>query len=131
MEIPLKRETLYVRSSLQRRFGDGPTQPGNIVFDPQPHYHLLHGFVILACCYPLLECEFDGWGHLVHYGVEEDVLTGAYRFPENGDLIALDVPAKAAFVKSVFSLELILFGKWLDLKRVYATHEETDVLPIH
>ena len=47
-------------------------------------------------------------------GVGENVLIGAYRFPEDGDLVDLDAPAKAAFVKSAFSLEPILFGKWLN-----------------
>jgi hypothetical protein len=42
------------------------------------------------------------------------VLIGAYRFPDDDELIALDAPAKAAFVKSAFSLEPILFGKWRD-----------------
>lgn len=41
------------RCLLQRRLDNGPTQPGNIVFDRQPHYDLLHGFVIPACCYYL------------------------------------------------------------------------------
>jgi hypothetical protein len=47
-------------------------------------------------------------------GVGENVLIGAYRFPDDDELIALDTPAKAAFVKSSFSLEPILFGKWRD-----------------
>jgi hypothetical protein len=47
-------------------------------------------------------------------GVGENVLIGAYRFPDDDELIALDTPAKAAFVKSAFSLEPILFGKWRD-----------------
>jgi hypothetical protein len=47
-------------------------------------------------------------------GVGENVLIGTYRFLDDDELIALDAPAKAAFVKSAFSLEPILFGKWHD-----------------
>jgi len=47
-------------------------------------------------------------------GVGENVLIGAYRFPNDDDLIALDAPAKAELVHSVFSLEPVLFGKWRD-----------------
>jgi hypothetical protein len=46
-------------------------------------------------------------------GVEPTVLIGAYRFPKDSDLAALDGPAKSAFVKSSFSIEPIMFGKWL------------------
>ena len=45
-------------------------------------------------------------------GVGENVLIGAYRFPNDDDLIALDASAKAELAISVFSLEPILFGKW-------------------
>ena len=41
-------------------------------------------------------------------------LIGAYRFPNDGDLVALDTAAKASYVKSVFSIEPIMFGKWRD-----------------
>ena len=47
-------------------------------------------------------------------GVETNVLIGAYRFPDDDALLALDAPAKATFVRSAFSLEPILFGKWRD-----------------
>jgi len=47
-------------------------------------------------------------------GVGENVLIGAYRFPNDDELIALDAPAKAELVHSVFSLEPVLFGKWRD-----------------
>jgi hypothetical protein len=47
-------------------------------------------------------------------GVEPNVLIGAYRFPDDDELIALDAPAKAALARSAFSLEPILFGKWRD-----------------
>jgi hypothetical protein len=47
-------------------------------------------------------------------GVGENVLIGAYRFPSDENLIALDASAKAELVHSVFSLEPILFGKWRD-----------------
>jgi hypothetical protein len=47
-------------------------------------------------------------------GVGENVLIGAYRFPNDENLIALDASAKAELVHSVFSLEPILFGKWRD-----------------
>jgi hypothetical protein len=47
-------------------------------------------------------------------GVEENVVIGAYRFPDDDDLIALDGPAKASFARSAFSMEPILFGKWRD-----------------
>lgn len=47
-------------------------------------------------------------------GVEPNVLIGAYRFPDDNDLTALVAPAKAALVRSAFSLEPILFGKWRD-----------------
>jgi hypothetical protein len=47
-------------------------------------------------------------------GVEENVLIGAYRFPDDDELIALDAPAKATLARSAFSLEPILFGKWRD-----------------
>lgn len=47
-------------------------------------------------------------------GVGENVLIGAYRFPNDDDLIALDASAKAELRRSVFSLEPILFGKWRD-----------------
>jgi hypothetical protein len=42
------------------------------------------------------------------------VLIGAYRFPDDAELLSLDAPAKASFAKSAFSLEPILFGKWRD-----------------
>jgi hypothetical protein len=47
-------------------------------------------------------------------GVGENVLIGAYRFPNDGELIALDAPAKADLAISIFSLEPVLFGKWRD-----------------
>jgi hypothetical protein len=47
-------------------------------------------------------------------GVQPNVLIGAYRFPNDSDLDALNAPAKAAFVKSEFSIEPIMFGKWRD-----------------
>jgi len=47
-------------------------------------------------------------------GVGENVLIGAYRFPDDADLIALDAPAKANVAGSAFSPEPILFGKWRD-----------------
>jgi hypothetical protein len=47
-------------------------------------------------------------------GVGENVLIGAYRFPNDDDLTALDASAKAELVHSIFSLEPILFGKWRD-----------------
>jgi hypothetical protein len=47
-------------------------------------------------------------------GVGENVLIGAYRFPNDDELISLDAPAKAELAISVFSLEPILFGKWRD-----------------
>ena len=47
-------------------------------------------------------------------GVEVNVLIGAYRFPDDAELLALDGPAKASLAKSAFSLEPILFGKWRD-----------------
>jgi hypothetical protein len=45
-------------------------------------------------------------------GVAENVLIGAYRFPDDDELIALDAPAKSTVARSVFALEPILFGKW-------------------
>jgi hypothetical protein len=42
-------------------------------------------------------------------GVETNVLIGAYRFPDDDELVALDRPAKAAFQWSAFSVEPILF----------------------
>jgi hypothetical protein len=53
------------------------------------------------------------WGTIVN-GVEPNVLIGAYRFPGTQALTELDAPARAAFVRSAFSLEPILFGKWRD-----------------
>jgi hypothetical protein len=47
-------------------------------------------------------------------GVEENVLIGVYRFPNDDALIPLDAPAKASLAKSAFLLEPILFGKWRD-----------------
>lgn len=47
-------------------------------------------------------------------GVAPNVLAGAYRFPGNADLVALDDAAKASYVKSPFSIEPIMFGKWRD-----------------
>ena len=47
-------------------------------------------------------------------GVEPNVLIGAYRFPEDKELLELDAAAKASYAKSFFSLEPILFGKWRD-----------------
>jgi hypothetical protein len=47
-------------------------------------------------------------------GVEENMLIGAYRFPDNREFLALDAPAKTSLAKSPFSLEPILFGKWRD-----------------
>jgi hypothetical protein len=47
-------------------------------------------------------------------GLGPNVLIGAYRFPNDEELMALDAPAKESFARSVFSLEPILFGKWRD-----------------
>jgi hypothetical protein len=47
-------------------------------------------------------------------GVEPNILIGAYRFPDDDELIALDASAKTAAASSAFSLEPILFGKWRD-----------------
>jgi hypothetical protein len=52
-------------------------------------------------------------GRIVN-GVEANVLIGAYRFPDDDELVALDAPAKTAFLRSALSLEPILFGKWRD-----------------
>jgi hypothetical protein len=46
--------------------------------------------------------------------VQPNIIIGAYRFPHNQALTELEVPARAAFVKSSGSLEPILFGKWRD-----------------
>jgi hypothetical protein len=57
-------------------------------------------------------------GHIDGVAVDDvgapTVLIGAYRFPNDGDLAALDAAAKASYVKSVFSIEPIMFGKWRD-----------------
>jgi hypothetical protein len=47
-------------------------------------------------------------------GVEVNVLIGAYRFPDDAELLALDAPAKSSLANSAFSLEPVLFGKWRD-----------------
>jgi hypothetical protein len=47
-------------------------------------------------------------------GVEHNVLIGAYRFPDDSELVALDTSAKTVFARSAFSLEPVLFGKWRD-----------------
>jgi hypothetical protein len=47
-------------------------------------------------------------------GVEQNVLIGAYRFPDDDELVALDATAKAVVARSPFSPEPILFGKWRD-----------------
>ena len=47
-------------------------------------------------------------------GVAPTVLIGAYRFPDDRDLAALDGSAKASYVNSPFSIEPIMFGKWRD-----------------
>jgi hypothetical protein len=47
-------------------------------------------------------------------GVAPTVLIGAYRYPNDGDLAALEAAAKASYVKSPFSIEPIMFGKWRD-----------------
>lgn len=47
-------------------------------------------------------------------GVAPTTIIGAYRFPEDRDLAALDAAAKASYVRSVFSIEPIMFGKWRD-----------------
>jgi hypothetical protein len=47
-------------------------------------------------------------------GVGENILIGAYRFPDDAEIIALDAPAKANVAGSAFSPEAILFGKWRD-----------------
>ena len=53
------------------------------------------------------------WGMVVN-AVQPTILIGAYRFPRNQALTELEVPARAAVVKSSGSLEPILFGKWRD-----------------
>jgi len=53
------------------------------------------------------------WGMVVN-AVQPNILIGALRFPGNPALTELEVPARAAFVKSSGSLEPILFGKWND-----------------
>jgi hypothetical protein len=52
---------------------------------------------------------------MVVNAVQPNILIGAYRFPQNQALTELEVPARAAFVKSSGSLEPILFGKWRDV----------------
>jgi hypothetical protein len=47
-------------------------------------------------------------------GVGENVLIGAYRFPDDAGLIALDALAKANVAGSALPPEPILFGKWRD-----------------
>jgi hypothetical protein len=47
-------------------------------------------------------------------GVAPTVLAGAYRFPGNADLVSLDAAAKVSYLKSPFSIEPIMFGKWRD-----------------
>jgi len=47
-------------------------------------------------------------------GVEPNVLIGAYRFPDDDELSALDAPAKTAAAGSSLPPEPILFGKWRD-----------------
>ncbi len=44
----------------------------------------------------------------------ENAVIGAYRFPNDDNLVVLDASAKAELVHSVFSLEPILFGKRRD-----------------
>ena len=46
--------------------------------------------------------------------MEANVLMAVYRFPDDEELVALDAPAKTAFLRSAFALEPILFGKWRD-----------------
>jgi len=47
-------------------------------------------------------------------GVDTNVVIGAYRFPGNTALTALDAAAKASASVGPFSLEPILYGKWRD-----------------
>jgi hypothetical protein len=51
---------------------------------------------------------------MVVNAVQPNILIGAYRFPQSQALTGLEVPARAALVKSSGSLEPILFGKWRD-----------------
>ena len=47
-------------------------------------------------------------------GVEPTILIGAYRYPEDSDLVVLDPSAKKTYLNSPFSIEPIMFGKWRD-----------------
>jgi hypothetical protein len=58
--------------------------------------------------------DFTQYLGTVVNGVEENVIIGAYRFPDDDELVALDASAKATFTRSAFSMEPILFGKWRD-----------------
>jgi hypothetical protein len=53
------------------------------------------------------------FGSIVN-GVAPNVLIGAYRFPNDGELTELDASAEVSFARSPFSLEPIMFGKWPD-----------------
>jgi hypothetical protein len=52
-------------------------------------------------------------GHVVNE-VEPSILIGAYRFPKNATLIALDAAAKAAWWPTANAVDTIRFGRWRD-----------------
>ena len=52
------------------------------------------------------------WHSINHIPQAEFTLIGVYRFPYDTELTALEEPASAVFLKSPFSIERIMFGKW-------------------
>jgi hypothetical protein len=47
-------------------------------------------------------------------GVDPNLVIGAFRFPHNAAIGAVEAAAKEASSSGVFSLDAILFGKWTD-----------------
>jgi hypothetical protein len=58
--------------------------------------------------------NFEQYYGKVVNGVDPNIVIGAFRFPKNAAIGAVEAAAKEASSSGVFSLDAILFGKWTD-----------------
>jgi hypothetical protein len=58
--------------------------------------------------------NFEQYYGKVVNGVDPNLVIGAFRFPHNAAIGAVEAAAKEASSSGVFSLDAILFGKWTD-----------------
>jgi hypothetical protein len=58
--------------------------------------------------------NFEQYYGKVVNGVDPNIVIGAFRFPQNVAIAAVEAAAKEASSSGAFSLDAILFGKWTD-----------------